>query len=344
MRRSSWARAHVGRVRPDGHDQRGERRAEQGAGDQALLPEGRGLHAAQIRGRPAPVRGQGRGRSGTGHRRRGQAAAGEHLRGVRASGRVHRARPSGLRKGSRYLVRVSQGQAGESLARQAGLIDAYGRPVRGLPRQVVSGSACDCEAAWRGAFLAHGSLTEPGRSMALEITCPGSEAALALVGAARRLKVHAKARDVRGVDRVVIRDGEAIAAMLTRLGAHQAVLAWEERRMRREVRATANRLANFDDANLRRSARAAVAAGARVERALEILGTSAPDHLIVAGELRIKHRQASLEELGQLAEPALTKDAIAGRIRRLLALADRRAMDLGVPNTEATLTPDMLVP
>jgi DNA-binding protein WhiA len=37
--------------------------------------------------------------------------------------------------------------------------------------------------------------------------------------------------------------------------------------MRREVRATANRLANFDDANLRRSARAAVAASARVARA-----------------------------------------------------------------------------
>src|SRR3984893_10943027 len=132
--------------------------------------------------------------------------------------------PSGLRKGNRYLVRVSKGQAGESLARQAGLIDSYGRPVRGLPRQVVSGTACDCEAAWRGAFLAHGSLTEPGRSMALEITCPGSEAALALVGAARRLKIHAKARDVRGVDRVVIRDGEAISAMLTRLGAHAAGL------------------------------------------------------------------------------------------------------------------------
>src|ERR1700721_82473 len=250
--------------------------------------------------------------------------------------------PSGLRKGNRYLVRVDKGQAGDSLARQTGLIDAFGRPVRGLPRQVVSGAICDCGAAWRGAFLAHGSVTEPGRSMALEITCPGSEAALALVGAARRMKVHAKARDVRGVDRVVIRDGEAIAAMLTRLGAHQAVLAWEERRMRREVRATANRLANFDDANLRRSARAAVAAGARVERALEILGTDAPEHLIVAGQLRIKHRQASLEDLGQLAEPALTKDAIAGRIRRLLALADRRAADLGIPGTEACLTADML--
>jgi len=250
--------------------------------------------------------------------------------------------PNGLRKGNRYVVRVSKGQAGESLARQTGLIDNYGRPVRGLPRQVVSGGSCDCEAAWRGAFLAHGSLTEPGRSMALEITCPGSEAALALVGAARRLRVHAKARDVRGVDRVVIRDGEVIAAMLTRLGAHEAVLAWEERRMRREVRATANRLANFDDANLRRSARAAVAAGARVERALEILGPDAPDHLTMAGRLRMAHRQASLEELGQFADPPLTKDAIAGRIRRLLAMADRRAADLGIPSTEACLTLDML--
>jgi cell division protein WhiA len=141
-----------------------------------------------------------------------------------------------------------------------------------------------------------------------------------------------------------VRDGDAISALLTRLGAHDSVLAWEERRMRREVRATANRLANFDDANLRRSARAAVAAGARVERALEILGSDAPEHLTVAGRLRIEHRQASLEELGQLASPPLTKDAIAGRIRRLLAMADKRARDLGVPDTESSLTPEMLSP
>jgi hypothetical protein len=120
------------------------------------------------------------------------------------------------------------------------------------------------------------------------------------------------------------------------------VLAWEERRIRREVRATANRLANFDDANLRRSARAAVAAGARVERALEILGEDIPDHLREAGELRLQHKEASLEELGQLAQPPMTKDAVAGRIRRLLAMADKRAADDGIPNTEAVLTPDML--
>jgi cell division protein WhiA len=250
--------------------------------------------------------------------------------------------PSGLRKGNRYVVRVVKD--GEALARQTGLIDGRGRPVRGLPPQVVSGSTCDAEAAWRGAFLAHGSLTEPGRSSALEVTCPGPEAALALVGAARRLGVHAKAREVRGVDRVVVRDGDAIGALLTRLGAHESVLAWEERRMRREVRATANRLANFDDANLRRSARAAVAAGARVQRALEILGDDLPNHLAQAGKLRLEHRQASLEELGQLADPPMTKDAIAGRIRRLLALADKRAAELGIPGTEANVTAEMLAP
>ncbi len=267
----------------------------------------------------------------------------------------------GLRRSARWLIRVDRG--GEALARATGLIDQRGRPVRGLPPMIVTGGLCDAAAAWRGAFLAHGSLTEPGRSSSLEITSPGPEAALALVGAARRLGIQAKSKQVRGVDRVVIRDAEAIGAMLIHMGAQDSVLAWEERRMRREVRATANRLANFDDANLRRSARAAVAAGARVSAAMDILsgnGSSngslepgangvdgsgleaAPEHLLAAGELRLKHPQASLEELGALADPPMTKDAVAGRIRRLLALADKRAIALGLPTTEAAVSPELL--
>ena len=75
---------------------------------------------------------------------------------------VHVVAAGGLRKGNRYVVRVSKD--GDGLARQAGLVDGHGRPVRGLPPPVVSGGTCDAAAAWRGAFLAHGSLTEPGRS------------------------------------------------------------------------------------------------------------------------------------------------------------------------------------
>ncbi len=246
----------------------------------------------------------------------------------------------GLRRHNRYVVRVVRD--GESLARQTGLLDGRGRPVRGLSPEVVSAGIPEAEAVWRGAFLAHGSLTEPGRSMALEVTCPGPESALALVGAARRLGVQAKSREVRGIDRVVIRDGDAISEMLRRMGASATLEVWEERRARREVRGTANRLANFDDANLRRSARAAVAAGARVQRAFEILGDDVPAHLRQAGELRLAHKEASLEELGQLADPPLSKDAVAGRIRRLLSTADKRAIELGVPDTEAGLSPELL--
>nr|WP_221417671.1 DNA-binding protein WhiA [Microbacterium marinum] len=242
---------------------------------------------------------------------------------------------SGGRTGNHFAVRVIEG--GETLARQTGLLDPRRRPVRGLPNKITTGARPDLAAVWRGAFLAAGTLTDPGRSAALEVACPSGEAAMALVGAAHRLGIAAKAREVRGIPRVVVRDGEAIRTALLVMGAQKTAAAWEEMRQRREVRAGVNRLVNFDDANLRRSAQAAVAACARVERALEILGDTVPDHLKQAGDLRLAHRDASLDELGHHADPPLTKDAVAGRIRRLLAMADKKAAQDGVPDTESAV-------
>ena len=247
--------------------------------------------------------------------------------------------PSSTRPGApQFLVRVIDG---ETLARQLGLLDQRRRQIRGLPNRLTTGAQAELAAIWRGAFLARGSLTAPGRSASLEIVCPSSEVAMALVGAAGRLGVETKSREIRGQNKVIIRDGEAIGEMLGAMGAAKAREAWDELRRARETRATANRLVNFDDANLRRSAQASVAACARVERALEILGDEIPEHLRYAGELRLKHREASLDDLGARAEPALTKDAVAGRIRRLLAMADKEAAVRGIPGTEASL-PDEL--
>ncbi|WP_454119152.1 DNA-binding protein WhiA [Microbacterium lacticum] len=255
------------------------------------------------------------------------------LYGVRPA--LHRVQGSGGRTGGTFAVRVING--GETLARQTGLLDQRRRPVRGLPNKLTTGARPDLAAVWRGAFLAAGTLSEPGRSAALEIACPSGEAAMALVGAAHRLGISAKAREVRGVPRVVVREGDAIRVALAEMGAVHTAQAWEEMRRRREVRAGVNRLVNFDDANLRRSAQAAVAACARVERALEILGDEVPEHLRMAGELRLSHRDASLDELGHHAEPPLTKDAVAGRIRRLLAMADKKAAAEGIPGTESAV-------
>lgn len=243
--------------------------------------------------------------------------------------------PSGNRSHPVYVVRVRQG--GETLARQTGLLDAKKRPVRGLPNKLTTSPVTDLAAIWRGAFLASGSISEPGRSAAIEIVAPSAEAAMAMVGIGQRLGVASKAREVRMAHRIMVRDGDAISDLLTTMGAPGAVSEWEKLRERREVRATANRLVNFDDANLRRSAQAAVAACARVERALEILGPEIPDHLLYAGRLRLSFRDASLDELGHHADPPLTKDAVAGRIRRLLAMADKKAEDAGIPPTMASV-------
>ena len=78
-----------------------------------------------------------------------------------------------------------------------------------------------------------------------------------------------------------------------------------------------------------------------MRRALEILGDDIPPHLAEAGRLRMEHERASLEELGALADPPLTKDAIAGRIRRLLAMADKAARAQRIDDTEAALREDL---
>jgi WhiA C-terminal HTH domain len=74
-------------------------------------------------------------------------------------------------------------------------------------------------------------------------------------------------------------------------------------------------------ANHQRVRQAAQAKVPSVEKALESLGERAPRVLAEAGWLRIRHPWLSLEELGKIADPPLTKDAIASRIRRLLKLA-----------------------
>ena len=268
-------------------------------------------------------------------------------------------------RGERYMVRTLD--SGNKLAvtgpsnlfaRQSGLLNSKDEPVLGLPKPVIWGGRPVVGAAWRGAFLARGSLTAPERSYAMEVTCPSEQAAVALVGVAKSIDLTATHREARRSYRVVIRDGEAISKlietmvtgdngeaiskMLTRMGAKKTVALWDEQRSRRESRGTANRLANFDDANLRRSARAAVTNSAKVERAFEILGDDIPENLRQAGLLRLEHKHASLEELGQLATPPLTKDAIAGRIRRLLASADKVARERGIADTSSVLTGEML--
>jgi DNA-binding protein WhiA len=92
----------------------------------------------------------------------------QSLFGVRAQRGTSPA--GGAGKPELHLVRVLD--AGETLARQTGLLDQRRRPIRGLPNRLTTGNQEELAAVWRGAFLAAGTLSDPGRNAALEIACP----------------------------------------------------------------------------------------------------------------------------------------------------------------------------
>lgn len=175
----------------------------------------------------------------------------------------------------------------------------------------------------RGAFLGGGWVATPGRTPHLEFRVAGHAAATGLVAALARLDIQAAAAARLGGWRVAVKSGEAIGQILAAIGAHGAFLAWEEGRIRREVRADAVRLANADTANLRRSAHAAVEQARAVAAALARCGWDGlPEDLVEVARLRLEHPQASLAEIGALLERPVGKGAVLARLRRVALLGD----------------------
>ncbi len=80
------------------------------------------------------------------------------------------------------------------------------------------------------------------------------------------------------------------------------MLAWQEQQLRRQMRAGNDQPAMFDESNQRRSATAATATATSVQEALALLTGQDDEQLLVAGRLRLAHPQASLEQLGALAD------------------------------------------
>jgi DNA-binding protein WhiA len=238
------------------------------------------------------------------------------------------------RSSDHYLLRVTHA---ENLARQTGLIDHRGRPISGMPPWIIRGTRDEVEAAWRGAILATGRLSLTGHRQGLTVSSPGPEAALALVGLARRLGVTAQRREDRGRDCIVVRGDDAVTTLLAQIGAPQTSAQWSHRRHHRLASQTGTgRSPTFESANTRRAAAAAAESTARVQRAMHILGDTAPEHLKEVAALRLANPDLTLTELGSRAEPPMTKDTVAGRIRRLLNLADRTAARAGIPDTGAS--------
>jgi cell division protein WhiA len=223
--------------------------------------------------------------------------------------------PSGVRRRTTYGVRLA---GAEAVARDLGVLDPGGGPAIGeLPAMGEDEQVAFC----RGALLAAGSVSAPGRPAHLEIVVrsPAVAASLAAwVAAIADGRVTVTDEDP---PRVISKSGATIGRLLAAVGADDATAVWEDRRTRRRLRNDANRLANADAANLRRTIEAASAQVAAVERVVEELGWSAlEDDLRAVALARLANPAASLSELGELVDPPIGKSAVHRRLRRLEAL------------------------
>jgi DNA-binding protein WhiA len=225
--------------------------------------------------------------------------------------------------GARYEVVLVERV--ERVLADTAILDGAGRLSRGVPGNLVRGR--DAAACYlRGAFLGRGSVSSPTREPHLEIGAPDERTATGLAALLCRLGLPARsgARADQDAHRVLLKSGEAIGRALATMGATSAYLAWEDGRIRREVRGEAVRLANADQANLRRSVAAAMAQVAMVEAAVARLGWDAlPADVADVAALRLANPEATLAELGASLRPPRSKGAVLARLQRLRELTER---------------------
>jgi DNA-binding protein WhiA len=235
--------------------------------------------------------------------------------GVRSEIRTYRRRS--FDRATRYQLHVDVDTTALEMLREGGVLSASGAPLETPPKRVVGRSCCR-GAYLRGALLGAGSLSGP-RDPHLEIRTATLDGARFLAAVAERESVPLSAAERRGHAIAYAKSHEVIADALAVAGAGDTVLALEEHAILASLRADANRLANADEANLERAARAAH----RQLEAIRTVGLDAlPPELVEVAELRLRHPSASLAELAAKTRPPLTKASVHRRLQAVTRLLE----------------------
>ena len=181
-----------------------------------------------------------------------------------------------------------------------------------------------CKTAFlRGAFLAGGSVTDPGKGYHLEMTTThqsGSRETFALM---REVMGFSPKTAGRGGGQVLyLKQSEQISDFLTYIGAPVAAMGIMEARLEKELNNKVNRRCNCDDANTSKVVEAAQEQLAAI-RKLRARGQleGLPGKLRQAAAAREEHPESALTELAEMMEPPITKSAMSHRLKKLVELA-----------------------
>jgi len=227
--------------------------------------------------------------------------------GVRSEIRTYHRRA--FDRAARYQLHLDIDGAVAEVLRDAGVISARGAPLTLPPKRVVGRSCCR-GAYFRGALLGAGTLSGP-TSPHLELRATHLEGARLLADVAARDGVELKLAERPTYALAYAKSVETIADLLAVAGAFDTALRLDEHAVVAATRAEANRLANADEANVKRTVEAAQYQLAAIRQLdLDML----PGKLAEIATLRLKHPALSLSELAAKCRPPISKAAAHHRM------------------------------
>ena len=183
---------------------------------------------------------------------------------------------------------------------------------------------CCKKAYLRGAFLGSGSISDPKGPYHLEFVAVSRVQAESLAKLINSFGLNARVAARKDAFVVYLKNGDDIRDLLGLIGASESLLKFEDIRVLKEMRNSVNRLVNCETANLNKTVDAAIR---QIEMINYLKETGAYEHLPFGlkqiAELRVKHPDLSLKELGQLMTPPLGKSGVNHRLKKLEEFAEK---------------------
>ena len=228
-----------------------------------------------------------------------------------------------LKKNNRYQVKVVPSpEAGKAL-----------EELQLLPAENEGGKTsllttpCCRKSFLRGAFLAGGSISRPASDYHLEMVTENQDFAKMIMKTMQGFSLPVKITDRKNDYIVYLKEGNGITSFLSVIGAHNALLEFENVRIVKEMRNNVNRVVNCETANLNKVVQAAVQQLESIRYIEKHLGLGKlPLTLRETAELRLEHPDASLNELADLSEGKIGKSGINHRLKKLQHLAEELGM------------------
>src|SRR3954454_15925607 len=178
----------------------------------------------------------------------------------------------------------------------------------------------------RGAFLAGGSVNNPETSSYhLEISSLYKEHNDSLCELMNTFGLNSKTLERKKGYINYLKEAEKITEFLNIIGAHNALLRFEDVRIVRDMRNSVNRLVNCETANLNKTIGAAIRQVENIRYIDETAGLDIlPEKLREIAELRVSYQDVTLKELGEMVSGGnISKSGINHRLRKIDEIAGK---------------------